>query len=592
MAESKRIIERATALREEHQHSAATRARVKAVMNGGSEAIQALLGPHVKEEDLPWANIMLSGLTRLAQKIGDLPMVRVDPPEDNDSEAARKRAEKKQRIVVSYDLADRLELQLPQMGRWLPGYGFGVWTITARQADDGTPYPKAELRDPFDCYPSAWGVDQQPCELAVWRRISVDEAVRLFGDKVKGKLSRLADQGSMPAGMPSVWGSPLGAGGKWSNPAAHGLSLVEYWDKDGTWLVIPDIGEIVDFHENPLKSGPAFVVAKRFAFDQLAGQYDQVIGLMAAMAKINVLSIIAMEDAVFAETNIYGDGPIGGSYKRGRFATNKFPPGTRVEKVQNNLPYQLFEIVNRMERQMRLVAAYPVTDDAQSPMSFVTGQGLEELQSAVTNEVREYQKVLRWALQDLDAKRLEWDERVSPDRLKPMAGEIRGETFNEKYRPRTHIRGNYQTRRIYGMMSGWDDSAKIVGGLQLLSAGVIDLTTLRENIDGLTNITRIDERVSDERAREALFEALVFAAQQGDQRAVGALIAMLPESKLKRELQAHYMPEEPEVDPLLMEEDPLADLAGMAAPPDVATVLSRLTAAGAATGGVQTVGRV
>ena len=32
----------------------------------------------------------------------------------------------------------------------------------------------------------------------------------------------------------------------------------------------------------------------------------QIIGLMAAMAKINVMSIIAMEDAVFTETNISG----------------------------------------------------------------------------------------------------------------------------------------------------------------------------------------------------------------------------------------------------------------------------------------------
>src|SRR5690606_2381669 len=139
-------------------------------------------------------------------------------------------------------------------------------------------------------------------------------------------------------------------------------------------------------------------------------------------------------------------------------------------------------------------------------------------------------------------------------------------------------RGNYQTRRIYGMMSGCDDSAKIVGGLQLLSAGVIDLTTLRENIDGLTNITRIDERVSDERAREALFEARVFAAQQGVPRGVGALIAMLLVSKLEREVQTHYMPEEAGVDPLLMEEDPLAAPAGMASPPDVVSVLSRPTA--------------
>src|SRR5690606_31146532 len=116
-------------------------------------------------------------------------------------------------------------------------------------------------------------------------------------------------------------------------------------------------------------------------------------------------------------------------YEKGRFKVNKFPPGTQIQKPQSNLPYQLFEVINRIERQFRLVAGYPVTDDAQSPMSFVTGQGLEELQASVANEVREYLKVVRWAMRDLDAKRLEWDDSVSPDRMKPMVGTLDGVPF-------------------------------------------------------------------------------------------------------------------------------------------------------------------
>lgn len=589
--DTKRVMERATALREQHSGALTARHRVRAIMNGGAGAVRALLGPHVTESDLPWPNVMLSGLTRLAQKIGERPQVRVDPPDDKDTESARKRAEKRQRIAESYDQADRVELQLPQVGRWLPGYGFAVWTIDTRVAADGTPYPKAELRDPYDAFPGAWGVDQQPSELAIWRRISVSEAKRLY-PQVASKIDL---RGAAAAPRGSLDGIGLGTGGgRWANPSGSGLSLVEYRDVEGTWMLLPDLGELVDFVENPLRNSPAFVVPKRFSFDELTGQYDHVIGLMAAMAKINIMSIIAMEDAVFTETNIIGDGPLGGKqYEKGRFKVNKFPPGTQIQKPQTNLPYQLFETINRIERQFRLVASYPVTDDAQSPMSFVTGQGLEELQTSVTNEIREYQKVVRWAMTDLDARRLEWDDRVSADRLKPMVGEIDGIPFHEKYRPRTHIKGDYATRRVYGMMSGWDDSAKIVGGLQLLSAGVIDLTTMRENIDGLSNITRIDERVHDERARQALMEALVFAAQNQDPRAINALIEMLPESKLKRELREFYQPEEAEDEAGMMaEEDPLAELAAGGAPPDVQTVLSRMMAGGGVDAGAQVVSRV
>ncbi|KKL09980.1 hypothetical protein LCGC14_2560460, partial [marine sediment metagenome] len=153
------ILRRATQLKRDHEQSSRSRTRVRAILNGGVGAIQALLGPHVTDEDLPWPNLMLSGLTRLAQKIGNRPDVRVDPPNDTDNQLPRKRAERRERIVEAYDLDDRIELQLPQVGRWLPGYGFAVWTIGSRLSPEGFPYPHAELRDPFDCFPSAWGVD-------------------------------------------------------------------------------------------------------------------------------------------------------------------------------------------------------------------------------------------------------------------------------------------------------------------------------------------------------------------------------------------------------------------------------------------------
>ena len=57
---------------------------------------------------------------------------------------------------------------------------------------------------------------------------------------------------------------------------------------EGPYIVHPASAKIVDFVPNPLQSGPAFVVAKRFSFDQLQGQFDQTIGLMSSMAKINI----------------------------------------------------------------------------------------------------------------------------------------------------------------------------------------------------------------------------------------------------------------------------------------------------------------
>ena len=44
-------------------------------------------------------------------------------------------------------------------------------------------------------------------------------------------------------------------------------------------------------------------------------------------------------------------------------------------------------------------------------------------------------------------------------------------------------------------MAGFDEPQKIVTGLQLLQAGVIDTETLQDNIDGLENIQKVQERI-------------------------------------------------------------------------------------------------
>ena len=41
-----------------------------------------------------------------------------------DNATNRDRAEKRARIVSGWDEIDRMEMQYPQIGRWLPGYGF------------------------------------------------------------------------------------------------------------------------------------------------------------------------------------------------------------------------------------------------------------------------------------------------------------------------------------------------------------------------------------------------------------------------------------------------------------------------------------
>jgi hypothetical protein len=527
-----------------HEHSGhyEYRDRVRSIMNGGSNGIAALLGNDAKnyDTDLPIPNLINSGLEHLAQKLGRMPDIKVD--QYADSERAKGKAEKLERIVSSLDSSSKMDMQMPQAARWLPGYGFCVWIIRQKMSPDGIMYPHAELRDPYDCYPGYYGPDQDPKELALIRLVPTAVIKQMYP-----QAQVMVDESSQfPSGY-SKFKYHDGFQRSWDNQLADGVELVEYYNEEGTYVFLPDTKQILDYTPNPLKSGPRFVISKRFSFDRLTGQYDHVLGLMAAMAKINVLSIIAMEDSVFTETNIIGELE-SGNYKRGRLSVNYLSPGSQVSKPPNNIPYQLFTQIDRIERQLRVGSSYPVSDDAISPNSFVTGRGLQELLSSVDLNVKEYQLSLKTAMEELDYKRLEMDEALNGQTKKPMAGYLKGTAYAEQYTPAADIKGMYKTRRIYGVMAGFDEPTKIVSGLQLLQAGIIDKETLQENMDGLDNVQKINDRILKDEAERTLFETLKIQASQGDQKATMALVQIYKNpNSMQSILDKFYTAEDPEI---------------------------------------------
>ena len=540
-----------TQLHYDNQSAYSTRGRIRAIMNGGPDGLLALLGDQIKgfqDFQIPVPNLMMSGLEHLSQKIGRIPNLKVDVPNNKDSARARAKADKIARIVTSYDDTQKLDLQIPQVGRWLPGYGFAVWVIREKKGPDGTPYPCAELRDPYNCFPGYFGADQQPKEMAIIRIVPKDALSKTYpkyADKINTKHSYQVSTLGVGNAYASAYTDSYN--GSWANSNGEGDLVAEYYNDEGTYIFHMTSGTILDFIPNPLDSGPAFVIAKKFAFDRMQGQYDQIIGLMASMAKINVMSIIAMEDAVFTETNISGEIE-SGQYRKGRFAVNYLAPGTQVSKPASNVPYQIFQQIDRIERQLRVGGSYPVSDDSQSPLSFATGRGLEELGASMSLMIREYHTVMADAIEMIDSKRLEWDQKMYSGTSKELSGYYNNQFFSEKYDPAKDIQGAFKTRRVYGAMAGYDEPQKIVTGLQLLQAGIIDTQTLQENLDGLDNLSAVNSRITKEKADKVLFDTLLAQAQQGDTKATMAVVQIRKNpDNMQNILDKFFTAEEPEI---------------------------------------------
>ncbi|MDX1611116.1 MAG: hypothetical protein R3185_02020 [Candidatus Thermoplasmatota archaeon] len=590
---AQRVLDLKDANTDEWRH----REQIRDLMDGGVDGLSRLVGRDITEDEamIPAVNMVLMANTRLAQKLGGMPDVKVDPPVDTDSQRARKHAEKRERILHSWDRESKLEMQLPQAARWTPGYGFTPFTMRQKRDPSSEPFPHIQVRDPFNCFPGEWGLDQQPDDLAFIRLTTPERLMREFPDmegEIKAAMNnnRASQYDHLPRSMggfvlDTTWDRAKAAQASWQNQFGTGLEIYEYWNDEGTWFIVPELKLLLAYIPNPLDQGPAFHVIKRFAFNKLNSQYHHVVGLMASIARLNTLAVVAAEDVVNAETVIIGD-TIDGDYTRGRRAINRLMQGSAIEKMNDRIPFEVFQQIDRLETQLRQGASYPITDDAASPISFVTGAGLDELKGSVNAEVKEYHTAFRNGLQDLDAKRFEWAEKLYPNRELTMHGVTKGGAFADKYTPRVHIKGNRHSRRVYGIMAGWDEPVKIATGLNLLQGEIIDDLTMQENLEGLEDIEKVRKRIRQKKIQDLLIDGIGQRAAQGDPDAIKALVEQLEPGDVKELLQEFY------IEPMEEQQNNQAPPQAGQAPPDVQTVMQKLTSSGKGSLGVQNVGRV
>lgn len=572
MKEFDAVIRRVGQLRQLHSYRDAEKQMIRALCSGPEEGLKALLGDlgDVSPYSVPAANLVLSGLTRLAQKIGRAPDLRVDPPMAKETERARKAAEKRARIVAAYDENDNLDALLNQSGMWLPGYAFTAWVVKEAITEDGVKYGGVTNLDPFGTYPGQSVAGGQPHDLAYVYSMSARDLAEKYPQHRTALIGKgmsaggvLLDSGTYPVQTANTW--TVG-----SSPHKSGIEVVEYYDRDGCWVVVPEKNLLLERYDNPL-STPQFVVMQKYSFDRPVGQYDHVIGIQATIAQFNSLAVIAMKDATFVETNVRGE-LLSGQYRKGRHAVNYFTPGTQIDKPQNSLPYQLFQELDRLERQFRTTAGYSVTDDAVSPAAQATGQGIDRLNAGIDMEVKQYLGIMRRGIELIDRKRLEWDDKCYPNESKSLVGTRGGVPFAETYTPGRDINGQYRTVRNYGAMAGLDDQNKISAFLLMRQGGLLDSQTILEEMDlGGRSVTQVQQRVAAEAAESKLMEAMVSGVPM-DPRVAMTLIELMPEGERKEKMRTFWTPDGPEMSP---EQEAMANMPppGSEGPPDIMAML-------------------
>jgi hypothetical protein len=309
-------------------------------------------------------------------------------------------------------------------------------------------------------------------------------------------------------------------------PTTHDqpCTVAEFVTDEATYLYIvePEVQPIATI---PNLSGSANVwIARDLTPDfDYYGQFDQVIPIMEAEARLTALMEAYAEQQVTAETWIIGEITSNeGDVAHGLGAVNTLEPAPNasVQKLTNNMSPQVFQQLSYFERQTRLTGSIPAQLGGEPEVSFATGRGIEKLTQAVDDNVGHYQNVLAITLTEVF------------NRI-PSFEAAHG-VPNPGFAPDV---------TVYPQFKVGADPAMDVSLLQKVGAKTLSRHSAMEQDILIEDPEQEESKIEVEALREALLQSLLAAAQQGggDNQALIHLIQQRDEGMdLEDALKEYY----------------------------------------------------
>lgn len=343
--------------------------RVRDALKGDMTANLKRLGARGNEPAV--GNLILSTVRTISQRVGKMP--RLYATSSLDSPTAKKRAEKHEAALAQRLQAMHFWNLLPQAAYWLASSGFLPVMLTH---DKDLGHSRIRLRDPLTCYPSTvWPHEPGVKDCLFVYRMSPSEIMALFPD------------------------SPI-------DLEYNGqCTIAEYVCDEGTYIYITEPQVLLlSFLPNENEMANVWVARDLTPDFDFYGQFDQVVPIMEAEARITALMEAYAEQQVTAETWVIGEITSNeGNVAHGLGAVNTLEPApsASVQKLTNNMSPQVFQQLSFYERQQRLTGSIPAQLGGEPEVSYATGRGIEKLTVAVDDNVGHYQNILAITLQEV-----------------------------------------------------------------------------------------------------------------------------------------------------------------------------------------------
>jgi hypothetical protein len=461
------------------------------------------------------ANFIDTTARDLAEMIAPMPTITAMGDSYID-ERSRSKADKRTRICNYYATASKLSVKMLSGADQYLTYGFLPLRVEPN-FDNNRPH--IHVDDPVGAYPEfdRWG--NVTAYARRWRQ-KASELAALYPELA----DRLMRKNSFPGD---------------ARKSDVMLEVVKWYDADRCVLFIPERGNMVlDQYQNPISRVPV-VIAQRPSLDgDQRGQFDDVLWVFAAKAKLALLNLEAVQDSVEAPIAVPMDVqsvPIGGK------SIMRSNSPDQIRRVPLQLPPAAFNETQLLEAEMRTGSRYPEARSGNIDASIVTGRGVQALMGGFDTQIKTAQAVIGEAIADVLSIALEMDEIVWPQMSKKVTGLSGGTPFELSYTPSRDISGHYVVDVEYGVMSGLDPNRALVWGLQARGDKLISRSFLRRNLPVSMNVNEEERIIDIEEMRDALKVSMQsyaqaipdLAAQGQDVSSVVAKISQVIQSRRK-----------------------------------------------------------
>jgi hypothetical protein len=481
--------------------------RIRDVYNGDVVLpIQGMEEPAV-------ANMILTGIDQTAGRIAaTLPQVWF-PPVRPGMDASEQRALNRRHAVMGWWSDNRLSQLMRQRARYLVAYGASPSYIGP---DIARGVPRWTVHNPLACYPAE--------ELAAplipsdsicaynktfgWlKRHYPEVAMRYTDDEVDDAeqvvILEYCDESTIRmifAGIDPTW-----------EPGQY----TSQWDTNSWTSVGIDLFPAI---ENRARM-PLTTIPTRITLDRRQGQFDQIVGMYVAQAKLTALEVTAVERDIFPDTFLVSRPNeradfISGPHD-GRTGEVNIVTGGDIENLSHPPGYQTTPMIDRLERGQRITGGVPAEFGGESTTNIRTGRRGDAVLSAVIDfPILEAQEALAEALEQenriaIAIARGWWDDR-------PVTYHYteRGRMQQGTYKPKDLFTETDHHEVTYPV-AGSDLNQLVVGVGQRLGLGTMSKRTAAELDPLIDDPEREQDRITSEALDLAMLSSIQNAASQG-----------------------------------------------------------------------------